>query len=468
MSWERATTLSDLDCSPVVFKKSPKQIAVFKVGENIYAVDNRCPHEGYPLAEGHVDDDCMLTCNWHNWKFRLQDGECVLGGDDVRTYPVKQKDGNVWVDIADPPPEEVQARVLQGLRRAFDERDFGRICREITRLHHYGLDPQVALTAAIGWSHDRFEYGTTHAYAACADWLAKYGAYDGDWEKQLICLAETVDHMAFDALRQPPFPFAKSGEAFEESAFTDAVEREDFETAESIVARGFDDGLQWSDMESAFASAALAHFNSFGHSLIYVYKASQVLDLADNEIARYLILPLARHLCYATREDLIPEFKTYGESIGRMDSFGDDQSPKPDPRELFPMSTRQAHLWIVDSASSQRPMTLYWPLLEALARSMLHYDTSYDAAFDRPVSQNIGWLNFSHGLTFANAVRVVCSKYPELWPQGLLQMGCMLGRNRRFLDLELDESPWFGNSSSPTSTTRYSITACAIPSSRRT
>ena len=443
MSWEQAAALGDLDDSPVVFKKSPKQIALFKVGDEVYAVDNRCPHEGYPLAEGHVDEQCMLTCNWHNWKFRLHDGECVLGGDHVRAYSVKQEDGHVWVNIADPSPEVVEEEILRGLQKSFRERDFGRICREISRLHFNGFDPQVAVHKAIEWSHDKFEYGTTHAFAACADWLAKYREFEGDWERQLICLAETVDHMAFDALRHPPFPFAEPDKEFDEAAFVDAVEREDRQTAESMVARGLDDGLHWSDMESAFSTAALLHFNDFGHSLIYVYKMSQIVERLGSEIERHLLLPFARNLCYTMREDLLPEFKSYGELIGDIESFGNDIAPKPDPREVFPMSVRQAQLWIVDCAPAQKPMTLYWPLLEALARNMLHYDTSFDVAYDRSVNQNVGWLNFSHGLTFANAVRIVCSKYPQLWAQGLMQMGCMLGRNRGCLDLELDDAEWF-------------------------
>jgi nitrite reductase/ring-hydroxylating ferredoxin subunit len=35
------------------------------------------PDEGYLLSEGVVDDKCQLTCDWHNWKFRLRDGACI-------------------------------------------------------------------------------------------------------------------------------------------------------------------------------------------------------------------------------------------------------------------------------------------------------------------------------------------------------------------------------------------------------
>ena len=108
-NWQQATTLDELVAGPVVFKSGRRQLAVFRVetaeGPTVYAVDNRCPHEGYPLAEGTVDESCQLTCNWHNWKFRLDDGKCVLGGDNLGRYDVRvEADGGVLVDLSEATP----------------------------------------------------------------------------------------------------------------------------------------------------------------------------------------------------------------------------------------------------------------------------------------------------------------------------------------------------------------------------
>ena len=66
-----------------------RQVAVFRIGaEDVYAVDNQCPHEGYPLIKGTVKE-CVLTCPWHNFKFNLTDGECIKGSEAVGTYPVR-------------------------------------------------------------------------------------------------------------------------------------------------------------------------------------------------------------------------------------------------------------------------------------------------------------------------------------------------------------------------------------------
>jgi nitrite reductase/ring-hydroxylating ferredoxin subunit len=413
MTWEKTISVSELKGRPRVFKRLPRQIALFLVGERPFAVDNRCPHEGYPLAEGKVDGACVLTCNWHNWKFRLEDGECVLGGDHVRAYPAKVEDGHVWVDFADPPAEAALRRVLEGLRKAFSERDFGRICREVTRLHVSGLDPLVAVRRAVEWSHDRLEFGSTHAYAAAADWLALARTFAGDWEKQLICLAETVDHMAFDSLRNHTYPYAPAGPAYTRQAFLDAVEGERTAEAEGMVRRALADGLHWPDLEEAFVAAALAHYNDFGHSLIYVCKNAQLIALAGRELEPYLLPALARHLCYTTREDLIPEFRGYAEALAGLAHPADLDEGPLDAQALFPLSTRDALLWVVRHIGSHRPQTLYNALLEALARNLLHFDINYDMAFDGPVRQNVGWLDFTHGVTFANAARDVCTRHPQ-------------------------------------------------------
>ncbi len=46
-----------------VVKVGKKQIALFKTGSGVYACNNRCPHEGYPLVEGNITGGCVLTCN---------------------------------------------------------------------------------------------------------------------------------------------------------------------------------------------------------------------------------------------------------------------------------------------------------------------------------------------------------------------------------------------------------------------
>ena len=50
-----------------------KLIAVFRVGDQVHAIDDACPHMGASLAGGYVEDG-IVTCPWHAWRFRLADG----------------------------------------------------------------------------------------------------------------------------------------------------------------------------------------------------------------------------------------------------------------------------------------------------------------------------------------------------------------------------------------------------------
>src|SRR5690606_33183854 len=159
-----------LDKGRHLFKAGGKQIAVFAGEGGVYACNNRCPHEGYPLMEGSLGPaakggNCILTCNWHNWKFDLASGETLVGGDRLRRYPVEVIDGEVWVDLADPPADEMAATALDALRQSFRRHEYDRMAREISRLQKAGADPLEALRAAFAWTAERFEFGATHAQA---------------------------------------------------------------------------------------------------------------------------------------------------------------------------------------------------------------------------------------------------------------------------------------------------------------
>ena len=122
-------------------------------------------------------------------------------------------------------------------------------------------------------------------------------------------------------------------------------------------------------------------------------------------------------------------------------------SPGTDPSQLdastvFPASTRVALNWVAEHWSLSDPRAIYQAMLESLARNLFHFDTNFGFSVDSSVNQSVGWLHFTHGITFANAVRNICEKYPQLWKQGLLQMACFVGRNRSFLDESVDPSSW--------------------------
>ena len=81
----------------MVTQAGERAVAVFAAGEEIHAVDNRCPHMGFPLDRGSVKDG-ILTCHWHEARFELDSG-CTfdLWADDAITYATEVRGDSVWV-----------------------------------------------------------------------------------------------------------------------------------------------------------------------------------------------------------------------------------------------------------------------------------------------------------------------------------------------------------------------------------
>jgi nitrite reductase/ring-hydroxylating ferredoxin subunit len=64
-------------------------IAVFRVGDAFYAIDNRCPHQGGPLGAGSLDG-AVVTCPWHRFTVDVRTGRSPrLPGLRVRTFAVE-------------------------------------------------------------------------------------------------------------------------------------------------------------------------------------------------------------------------------------------------------------------------------------------------------------------------------------------------------------------------------------------
>ena len=81
----------------LVVRGAHRPILVVHDRERVFALDNRCPHMGFPLDRGSVEDG-ILTCHWHHARFDLASG-CTfdLWADDVPTCPVEVRDLEVWV-----------------------------------------------------------------------------------------------------------------------------------------------------------------------------------------------------------------------------------------------------------------------------------------------------------------------------------------------------------------------------------
>jgi nitrite reductase (NADH) small subunit len=83
-----------------VVRHGSLNIAVFRnADDEIFALEDRCPHKGGPLSQGIVHGR-KVTCPMHGWNIELDSG-CAVAPDQgcAREFPIKLEGGRVWLDL---------------------------------------------------------------------------------------------------------------------------------------------------------------------------------------------------------------------------------------------------------------------------------------------------------------------------------------------------------------------------------
>ena len=422
---------------PKLLRHEGKQVLLVAAEGRVFAIANRCPHEGYPLSEGTLGPGCILTCNWHNWKFDLESGEALVGRDPVRSYPLEIRNGEIFVDLTDAPAEEQRRRALKGLEAGIVDNDLSRVARETARLERAGFDASSAIAHAFRIRNDRLEDGMTHAHAAAADWLLLAARADKP-EERLAALIEPLGHIAWDTEGVGAFPYGGEIRQWSAAAFIAALETENEAPAVAYIRGALADGLSYTELMPAFGEAALAHYADFGHCAIYTLKTGQLIERLGKEITEPLLLALTRMIGRSRREERLPEFRGYQRALAEWNGTGRE---KPLSDAYTGASVSDA-LRLVVGSSGHAPQEIYDALLGAAAFNLLHFDLGFDRAVDNNIADNVGWLDFTHALTFANACRHICEERPDLWPKALLQLALFVGRNRKYVNGDEAAAQW--------------------------
>ena len=100
MSWTdvgRADTLSDM--APMTVEIADVHLVVVRCGDALYAVEDRCTHDGESLGEAQVED-CQIVCPRHGSHFCLRTGEALTppAYEPLRTYRARIENGRVQVE----------------------------------------------------------------------------------------------------------------------------------------------------------------------------------------------------------------------------------------------------------------------------------------------------------------------------------------------------------------------------------
>ena len=79
--------------------KDGTEVALFNVNGNFHAIENFCPHKGYPLADSRLYGT-VVECDLHGWRFDVRSGECFTKKScSIESYEVVIEDGMIKILI---------------------------------------------------------------------------------------------------------------------------------------------------------------------------------------------------------------------------------------------------------------------------------------------------------------------------------------------------------------------------------
>jgi nitrite reductase/ring-hydroxylating ferredoxin subunit len=421
----RAATLAEVRAAGcLTVQPNGHTLALFAYGDKVYAVDNRCPHMGFPLDRGTVHDG-LLICHWHHARFDLATGGTFdQWADDVRAFPVVVREGEVWVDLA--PRADVQAHQRQRLQDGL-ERDI----------------PLVIAKAAIGLLENGdaagpfragLEFGVRHRQAGWGQGLTIHTCLmnllpslaPADRPRALY---HGLSAVAADCDGMPPrfvvrpLPGSTSDLPTLKRWFRQFVEVRDAEGAERCIVSAVHAGATRPQLADLLFAAATDHrYLQIGHVTDFTNKAFEALDLlgdrADAAITERVLTSLAMGYANADRME---EANAWRSPIDLVDILEEAFEALPEALAAGTRGQWDDNQQLVAVLLGEDPQAIADALLDALRRGgdpiELSGSVVYAAALRLArfhVSNEFGdWDTALHTFTFANAVHQGLRRTPS-------------------------------------------------------
>ncbi|WP_254543390.1 Rieske (2Fe-2S) protein [Halomarina pelagica] len=316
-----------------------RAVALFHHEGEVYAVDNRCPHMGFPLTRGTVEDG-ILTCHWHHARFELEAGDTFdIWADDVQTFPVEVRDGRVLID-PDPEPDVppavhwrnrladglhenlrlVMAKAVIGLdeagrtARSDPERpgDPERTGGEGNESQVDGFHTPIETAVNFGTRYREMGWGRGLTTLGC---MANLHADVGGRDKRRAMFLG-VREVAAEAAGEPPrfgqYAFDNRDLPKErlKEWFRDCVEVRDADGAERVLLTALANLEEEAVADVLFTAATDHLYLNAGHTLDFVNKAFETLDhVGFDDHADAVLASTVRQLTGATRSEELSSWR---------------------------------------------------------------------------------------------------------------------------------------------------------------
>ena len=282
-------------------------IAVFPLGDRFAAVDNRCPHMGFPLDRGTVSNG-ILTCHWHHARFDLSSGGTFDPfADDVRAFPVSVADGRVWVDPSPPETDPVE-RWSRRLEDGMEHNIRLVIAKSVLGLSSSPADYRTPLTigARFGTTYSDRGWGQALTMMTCsANILPRL--YPDD---RPLALYQGIRQVAAECSGRPPrfmvdpLPTGETRPEVFKGWFRSFIEVRDDEGAERCLRTAIDLGIPSREIaDMVFAAATDRIYLDAGHVLDFCNKAFELLDHIGWEHASQVLTSLVHGIATARRSE---------------------------------------------------------------------------------------------------------------------------------------------------------------------
>jgi nitrite reductase/ring-hydroxylating ferredoxin subunit len=274
-------------------------VAIFLYDSKIYAVDNRCPHMGFPLNQGTVKDG-ILTCHWHHARFDLMNGGTFdQWAGDVTSFPAEVRNGNeIWIDISpavgETEPYHNQTLLQNGLRRniplmiakiviAMLGEQKGRSGEDTNTKEEYtdGLLNAFRVGLDFGSHYKQSGWGQGLTIHTCMINVVPYL----DTEDRPFALSHGLSAVAQDCASTPPrfkvSPLPKPWPDLSalKSWFRQFIESRDAQAAERCIVTAIRLGADNREIADILFAAVTDHrYLDVGHVLDFTNKALEALD----------------------------------------------------------------------------------------------------------------------------------------------------------------------------------------------
>ena len=413
----RAASLADLPAGGrITVNLDGHVIALFHTPEGIFAVDNRCPHMGFPLDRGTVKD-CILTCHWHHARFDLHSGGAFdLWADDVRAFPVTIEGGDVLIDLA--PRGDSHRHRVERLHDGL-ERDISLVIGKsvIAMLDETG-DAREAFRIGLefGTHYRRDGWGSGLTTLTCMMNLLPR-LRDEDRARAMF---HGLCSVANDSDGHPPRfemrPLPGNGASLAEIKrwLRRFVEVRDTEGAERCIVSAVRTGAAPREVADMMFAAATDHrYLDGGHTLDFTNKAFEALDHAGWDLAEPVLASLARG--YATG-DRMEESNSWRNPVDMVAILENAFETIPGALDLGRRASRSSDQFgrdaLVPVILGDDPQAIVDSMLDALREGCAPADLSGTVAYAAalriarfPTSNEFGdWDTAHHSFTFANAV----------------------------------------------------------------